>query len=91
MPEKPPFIITVFWQRKGAVSNSGPTARLLRLQALHQRQYRYVPTYDYLPGPVNIMSDDCSRSWDLLDSQLLHHFNSSFPQTRPWRLCPLSR
>jgi hypothetical protein len=82
---------TVFWQRKGAVSNSGPTARLLRLQALHQRQHRYGPTYDYLPRPVNIMSDDCSRSWDLSDSQLLHHFNSSFPQTRPWRLCPLSR
>jgi hypothetical protein len=82
---------TVCWQRKGAVSNSGPTTRLLRLQALHQRQYRYVPTYDYLPGPVNIMSDDFSRRWDLSDSQLLHHFKSSFPQTRPWCLCPLSR
>jgi hypothetical protein len=34
---------TVFWQRKGAVSNSGPTARLLRVQALCQRQHRYVP------------------------------------------------
>jgi hypothetical protein len=84
-------IAKVFWQRKGAVPNSGLTAQLLRLQALHQRQHRYVPTYDYLPGPVNIMSDDCSRRWDLSDSQLLHHFNSSFPQTRPWRLCPLSR
>jgi hypothetical protein len=82
---------TVFWQLKGTVLNSGPTARLLRLKALHQHQYRYVPPYDYLPGPVNIMSDDCSRSWNLSDSHMLHHFNSSFPQTRPWRLCPFSR
>jgi hypothetical protein len=52
---------SVFWQSKGAVSRSGPAARLLRLQALHQRRHRYVPTFDYLPGPANVMSDDCSR------------------------------
>jgi hypothetical protein len=75
---------TVLWQRKVAVSNSGPNAQLLRLQALHQRKHRYVPTYDYLPGPANLMADDCSRSWDLSDSQLLLHFNASFPHTRPW-------
>jgi hypothetical protein len=52
---------TVYWQRKGAVSSAGPAARLLRIQALHQRWYHYVPTFDYLPGPANVMSDDCSR------------------------------
>jgi hypothetical protein len=82
---------TVFWQRKGAVSNSGPNAQLLRLQALHQRKHIYVPTNDYLPGPANLMADDCSRCWDLLDSQFLLHFNASFPQTRPWRLFPLAK
>jgi hypothetical protein len=82
---------TIYWQRKGAVSTSGPAARLLRLQALHQWWHRYVPMDEYLPGPVNVMSGDCSRSLDLTDSQLLHHFNSSFPQNRPWHLCPLSK
>jgi hypothetical protein len=82
---------TFYWQRKGAVSSAGPAARLLRIQALHQRQHRYVPTFDYLPGPANVMSDDCSRRWDLTHAQLLHHFNSSYPQTQPWRLCQLSK
>jgi hypothetical protein len=52
---------TVYWQHKGAVSTAGPEARLLRLQTLHQRQHHYVPTYDYLPGPANVISDDCSQ------------------------------
>jgi hypothetical protein len=82
---------TVYWQRKGAVSSAGPAARVLRIQALHQRQHRYIPTFDYLPGPANVMSDDCSRRWDLTDAQRLHHFNSSYPQTRPWCLCQLSK
>jgi hypothetical protein len=68
-------VATVWWQRKGATSTTGPAARLLRLQALHQRHYRYVPTYDYIPGPANAMADDCSRLWNLTDSQLLVHFN----------------
>jgi hypothetical protein len=70
---------TVFWQRKGAVSNYGPNAQLFRLQALHQLKHRCVPTYDYLPGPANLMAEHCSRHWDLSDSQLLLHFNASFP------------
>lgn len=72
-------VATVWWQRKGAVSSSGPTARLLRIQALHQRHFRYVPLHDYIPGPANAMSDDCSRLWHLTDTQLLSHFNVSFP------------
>jgi hypothetical protein len=32
-------VATVWWQRKGATSSSGPTARLLRLQALQQCHY----------------------------------------------------
>jgi hypothetical protein len=82
---------TVFWQRKGAVSNSGPNAQLLRLQALYQRKHRYVLTYDDLPGPANLMAEDCSRRWDISDSQLLLHVNASLPHTRPWRLCPLAK
>jgi hypothetical protein len=80
----------VYCQHNGAMSNSGPAARLLHLQALHQWQHCYMSTYGYLPGPANSMSDECRRRWDLTDSQLLRHFNYVFPYTRPWRLCQLS-
>jgi hypothetical protein len=49
-------IATVCWQRKGATSSNGPNARLLCLQSLHQRHYRYVPLFDYIAGAVNTMS-----------------------------------
>jgi hypothetical protein len=84
-------VATVWWQRKGATSTTGPAARLLRLQALHQRHHRYVTTFDYIPGPANAMADDCSRLWNLTDSQLLAHFNLVYPQNRPWRLCQLQK
>ena len=50
-------IAAVFWQQKGATTTLGPAAFLLRLQALHQRYYRYVPLRDYIPGPINVMAD----------------------------------
>lgn len=74
----------VFWQRKGATTTTGPAAYLLRLQALHQRAYRYVPLRDYIPGPDNAMADDLSRRWDLSDTQLLLYFNTHYPQDVPW-------
>jgi hypothetical protein len=50
-------VATIWWKRKGSTSSSGPTARLLRLQALHQRHYRYVPLLDYIGGEANAMAD----------------------------------
>ena len=50
-------ITALFWQRKGATTTLGLAAFLLRLQALHQRYYRYVPLCDYIPGPINAMAD----------------------------------
>ena len=35
------------------------------------------------------MADDCSRLWYLSDSQLVHYFNCTYPQTTPWRLVHL--
>jgi hypothetical protein len=75
----------VAWQGKGSVTTNSPPAYLLRLQALHQRFHRYHPTFDYIPGPFNVMADDCSRLWHLDDSQLLAYFNSKYPQTQPWQ------
>jgi hypothetical protein len=80
---------TVYWQRKGSATTTGPAAYLLRLQALHQRHYRYVPLHDYIPGTANKMSDVCSRAWHHTDAQLLAHFNAQFPQPVPWKLCHL--
>ena len=74
------------WQRKGSRSTLGPSAYLLRLLSLHQRHYRYRATFDYLPGPLNVMADDASRLFTLSDSDLLTHFNLSYPQTRPWTI-----
>ncbi len=77
---------TLYWHRRGSISSTGPTARLLRLQALHQRQHRYVALKDYIPGPLNSMADDASRLTTLTDVALLHHFNSRYPQTQSWQL-----
>jgi hypothetical protein len=74
------------WQRKGSVTTNAAPAYLLCLQSIHQRFHRYRPDTVYLPGPLNVMSDDCSRLWHLSDSQLLAYFNATYPQTTSWRL-----
>ena len=77
------------WQRKGSTTTLGPAAYLLRLQALHQRHFRYLNQPDYIPGPANAMADDASRLWHLSDHAFLLHLNSTYPQNKPWKLCTL--
>ena len=77
------------WQRKGSVTTLGPPAYLLRVLALHRRHYRYCVTFDYLPGPANVMADDASRLWHFTDHDLLTHFNVTYPQSVPWTICTL--
>ena len=79
----------VYWNRKGSASTTGPAAYLLRLQALHARHYSYVATHDFIPGHLNRMADDASRLSSYSDTAFLHHFDSFFPQPRPWVLCTL--
>ena len=71
---------------KGSTSVDSPSAYLCRLSSLHQRQYRYRLQPSYLPGPLNTMADILSRRWDLTDSQIVHLFNSVYPQAHPWTL-----
>ena len=59
---------TLYWHRKGSTTTTGPAAYLLRLAALHQRHHRYLAQHDYIPGPSNVMADDCSRLWHLTDT-----------------------
>ena len=79
----------VVWHHKHSTTTTGPAAYLLRLNSIHQRHYRYVSKANYVPGPVNRMADDCSRLWNLTDSQLLSHFDTAYPQDQPWQLATL--
>ena len=74
---------------RGSTSADAPSAYLCRLASLHQRHFRYRLQAAYIPGPINVMADTLSRRWDLSDDLLLSHFNSLFPQVRPWQLCHL--
>ena len=81
---------TVSWRGKGSVTTTGPAAYLLQLSALHRRHHRYKTEIHFLPGALNIMADDCSRRWDLNDSQLIRYFNLTYPQPTSWQLCHLT-
>jgi hypothetical protein len=70
---------TLFWNRKGSITTSSPTAYLLRLKALHQRYHRYLALHDFLPGSQNNMADDASRLHTLTNSEFLSYFNSHYP------------
>ena len=74
---------------RGSTSVDAASAYLCSVAAHHQRLYRYRQQVSYLPGPLNVMADFLSRRWDLSDTAILSHFNSHFPQARPWVLCPL--
>jgi hypothetical protein len=75
--------------RKGSATFTGPPAYLCRLGSLHQRTHRYRLRADYLPGPLNVMSDDLSRLWDLSDTEIALHFSRLYPQAQPWVHCHL--
>ena len=77
---------TLFWERKGSTTTTGPAAYLLRIQALHQRHHRYVKLHDFLEGKRNLMADDASRLQSLSNQEFLTHFNSVYPQEQSWRL-----
>ncbi|KAI2502175.1 hypothetical protein MHU86_12311 [Fragilaria crotonensis] len=46
------------WATKGSATSSTARAYLLRLTALHQRHFRYVPQHDFIAGKSNVMADD---------------------------------
>ena len=79
-------LATLFWYRRGSVTTTSPTASLLRQHAMHQRFHRYISLKDYVPGPLNSLSDDASRLAHLSDASFLTHFNSTYPQPQPWHL-----
>ncbi|KAI2494663.1 adenylate kinase [Fragilaria crotonensis] len=76
----------VSWSTKGSSTSVAARAYLLRLNALHQRHYRYLARHHYIPGPVNSMADDASRRWDMSDDDLLTHLNTAYPQAHSWTM-----
>ena len=76
----------VSWKTKGSTSSTGPSAYLLQTAALHKRHYCYQNERHYLPCCLNTMADDCSRLWQLTDSQPMSYFNFMYPQTTTWKL-----
>jgi hypothetical protein len=77
------------WQTKGSTTTTGVPAYLLRIQALHQRHFRYLVRLAHIKGDYNVMADDCSRLWHLSDDELLTYFALHYPQSEPWQLCHL--
>ena len=80
---------SVAWSLKGSVSCDSQVEYLLRLLALHHRFYRFVSTVTHLAGDTFSMADDASRLWQLSYTELLAHFNSTYPQVRSWKLVAL--
>ena len=50
----------VAWTAKGSTTTHGPAAYLLQLSALHQQYYCYCNEMHHIPGPANLMADQCS-------------------------------
>jgi hypothetical protein len=79
----------VSWQAKAGSTTTGKSAAyLLRLGAFVQKEQRCNHKINHISGEDNRMADDASQLWTLSDSQLLNYFNSTYPQTHSWQLCP---
>ena len=73
-------------QRKGLDTSILPPAHLLRLQAIHQWFYCYLPRHDVVNGVYRGISEYPYLSQDLTDSALITHMDASHPQEMTWRL-----
>jgi hypothetical protein len=65
-------------------------SNLLRLASLHRKEQTCcIYRISHIYGDNNRLADDASWQWDLNDEALLTYFDSTYPQTRSWQLCPL--
>ena len=79
---------TISRVNKGTVSSEGPSAGLCHLACAHQRHHRYCHLAGFIPGDLNVMSDDTSRLQHLSDTELLSRFEQLHPQPKPWAHAP---
>mmetsp|Transcript_51889 Transcript_51889/g.155724 ORF Transcript_51889/g.155724 Transcript_51889/m.155724 type:complete len:168 (+) Transcript_51889:1926-2429(+) len=80
---------TTVWVARSSISWTGPAAALLRKHALFLQQHEQASTLLYLADNLNRLAGDETRLWHLSHSELLHHFNSSYPKYHSWELCQL--
>jgi hypothetical protein len=85
----------VAWCKKSSTTATKLAAYLLRLvaqdraqQACNHQMSHISSVNNRMAGVNNRMADDASRLWGSNDSELLNHFNSTYPQKRLWELCP---
>lgn len=77
----------VSWRQKGSSTSTQVRASLLRMVSLLRRNQRVNHQISHIAGSDNSMADDASRLQHLTDAQFLAHFNSTYPQAKPWQLC----
>ena len=77
------YMATMRCHCKGSSNSTSAITHLLRTQALHQRFHHYVPRHDFVWGIENEISDLSSRSAHITDANLLHRFDTHFPQPLP--------
>ncbi len=78
----------VFWRIKGSSTTTRCRADLLRIAAFVRRKQRGNQRISHISGPDNVMADDASRLMKMSDADFLTYFNSTYPQTHGWKLCP---
>ena len=77
----------VSWSMKEASTINPVVAELLRLRALHSRQFFLRPSVFYHPGIENRMADDTSCLFKLSDTSLLAHMPAAYPQLQSlWQI-----
>ena len=72
--------LTVSWSTKEAPTINPVVADLLRICALHLRQFFVKPSLFGHPGIENFMADDPSCIFGLSDASLLAHMSAVYPQ-----------
>lgn len=79
----------VSWRQKGSATTTKATAYIFRFAALLTCKQGCYFSIAHLAGNDNRMADNASCLWALNDHTFLTYFNSTYPQARPWQLCPI--
>ena len=70
---------TVSWSTREASAINPVVSDLLRIRALHSRQFFLSLSVFYHLGLKNCMADDVSRLFDLADTPFLAHMSVTYP------------
>ena len=80
---------TQVWSNRGSVSTASSVGKILWDLSLEDRQKYIHASIVRVPVEYNKMADAASRLTHLPYRQLISHFRTHFPQSKPWRMLPL--